>query len=336
LQAGISRWRDDVVMSHHYPGPALAFPNGDARLNVTDLYVFPKADDTSKSILILNVHPSVGLNPKGPTTMEPFSTDALYEVMIDTDGDVIADIAYSFRFSNPTTGAQTATARRIEGQSVERTGDEGVVILEGALVSMGSEALISHAGDYRFFAGWRSDPFFFDTMGALNNLTFTGHDFFIDKNVCSVVLEVPNSQLGSERVNLWARTLDGSSGTWVQADRAAHASQEPFLAGDAQCAYLSAQPVDDAQFIAVFAHSLEHTGGYMPQEATRAAATLLPDVQPYQPGFPASYPTNGRALTDDAASHFLAVMSNGKVTGDGLGPHSDLLPQFPYLGAPHA
>jgi hypothetical protein len=26
-------------MSHHYSGPDFAFPNGDARLNSTDLYV---------------------------------------------------------------------------------------------------------------------------------------------------------------------------------------------------------------------------------------------------------------------------------------------------------
>lgn len=38
-------------MSHHYSGPDFAFPHADARLNFTDLFVFPKADDGSKSIL---------------------------------------------------------------------------------------------------------------------------------------------------------------------------------------------------------------------------------------------------------------------------------------------
>ena len=27
-------------MSHHYSGPALGFPHGDARLDLTDLYAF--------------------------------------------------------------------------------------------------------------------------------------------------------------------------------------------------------------------------------------------------------------------------------------------------------
>jgi hypothetical protein len=45
--------------------------------------------------------------------------------------------------------------------------------------------------------------------------------------------------------------------------------------------------------------------------------------------------SNGRTLTDDAADAFLAVLTNGKVTGDKVGPHIDLLAEFPYLGPPH-
>jgi hypothetical protein len=39
----------------------------------------------------MNVHPSVGENPRGPTTAEPFAPKALYELKIDTDGDAVAD-----------------------------------------------------------------------------------------------------------------------------------------------------------------------------------------------------------------------------------------------------
>jgi len=60
-------------MSHHYSGPDFGFPHGDARLDFTDLYAFPKPGDTGKSILIMNVHPSAGENPPGPTTTEPFA-----------------------------------------------------------------------------------------------------------------------------------------------------------------------------------------------------------------------------------------------------------------------
>jgi hypothetical protein len=194
---------------------------------------------------------------------------------------------------------------------------------------------VTETGGCRFFAGWRSDPFFFDTLGALNNLQFTGDDYFADKDVCSIVLEVSNSALGSKGVGLWARTLDGASGSLVQADRGARPSQTPFLTGEAKDAYLAAEPADDARFVAVFAHSLEHAGGYSLPEAERVARTLLPDLVRYDPARPASFPDNGRKLTDDVSDYFLGILTNGKVTEDKVGPHSDLAAEFPYLGPPH-
>ncbi len=322
-------------MSHHYSGPDFGFPRGDARLDLTDLYAFPKPGDASKSVLVMNVHPSAVVNPPGLTTTEPFAPEALYELKIDTNGDAVADIAYRVRFAISEDGSQTATLCRADGAQAAGTDDGGRLIVKSAPVSMGEDARVTEAGEYRFFAGWRSDPFFFDTQGALNNLQFTGNDFFADKNVCSIVLEVPNSELGRKPVNLWARTLVEGVGGWVQADRGALPAQAVFLVGTEREAYLAGQPADDARFVASFAHALEHTGGYAPEEARRAARTLLPDVLSYDPTRPASFPGNGRTLTDDAADAFLAVFTNGKVTQDKVGPHGDLLSAFPYLGPPH-
>jgi hypothetical protein len=322
-------------MSHHYSGPDFGFPHGDARLDFTDLYAFPKPGDASKSILIMNAHPALGVNPQGPTSEVAFSPEAIYELKIDTNGDNVADIAYRVRFRSAKDGTQTATLRRVEGAQAAGTGDDGQIIVEGAPVSTGKETRVAEAGDHRFFAGWRSDPFFFDVNGALNNLQFTGDDFFGDADVCSIVLEVPNSTLGTKKLGLWARTLDGASGKWVQADRGARPNQTPFLAGEQNAAYLAAEPADDARFVPVFAHALEHTGGYTPEEATRVAGTLLPDVLPYDPTRPAAFPNNGRALADDVVNFFLPLLTNGKVTDDKVGPHKDLLAEFPYVGPPH-
>jgi hypothetical protein len=322
-------------MSHHYSGANFGFPNGDARLDFTDLYAFPKPGDSSKSILIMNVHPSGSAVPPGPTTDEPFATEALYELKIDTNNDVVADIAYRVRFTSTEDGGQTATVRRAEGTQAARTGEDGEVIIDRAPVSIGREARVTDAGDYRFFAGWRSDPFFFDVGGALNNLQFTGDDFFKDKDVCSIALEVPNSQLGGSRVSLWCRTLDGNSGKLVQADRGARPQQTPFLSGEQNAAYLAAEPVDDAQFIAHFAHSLEHTGGYSREDAERAAMILLPDVMHYDPRQAARFPNNGRALIDDVVAVFMPILTNGKIKNDKTKAHGDLLTVFPFVGSPH-
>jgi hypothetical protein len=322
-------------MSHHYSGPDLGFPGGDARLDFTDLYAFPKPGDPSKSILVMNVHPSVGLKPPGPTTPEPFAPEALYELKIDTDGDAIANIAFQVRFASSPGRGQTATLRRLEGAQAAATGEGGQVIVEGAPVSTAREAQVTHADDYRFFAGWRSDPFFFDTRGAINNFQFTGEDFFAERDVCSIVLEAPNSALASKEVGLWVRTLINTGGSWVQADRGARPSQTPFLTGEQNAAYRTAEPANDAQFIPVFAHALEHTGGYTPDEARRVAGTMLPDLMRYNSARPASFPSSGRALTDDVSDAFISVVTNGKVNGDKVGPHGDLLAEFPCLGPPH-
>jgi hypothetical protein len=111
--------------------------------------------------------------------------------------------------------------------------------------------------------------------------------------------------------------------------------QAGFLAGEEREAYLSGEPANDDRFIDVFAHELEHSGGYTPEEAKGIARKLLPDILSYSPGHPASYPRNGRTLIDDVVDPFLSLLTNGKVTEDKVGPHSDLLDEFPYLGPPH-
>jgi hypothetical protein len=134
-------------MSHHYSAPNIGFPRGDARLDLTDLYAFPKPGDPSKSILIMNFHPSVGLNPPGPTTSEPFAPEARYELKIDTDGDAVANLSYEVRFASVDGGKQTATLRLVEGAQAAETGAGGKVIVEGAPVSTGNEAHVTQVGD---------------------------------------------------------------------------------------------------------------------------------------------------------------------------------------------
>jgi hypothetical protein len=322
-------------MSHHYSGPALGFPHGDARLDLTDLYAFGKPGDGARSILVMNVHPSVSMEPRGPTRPDPFAAEAIYELKIDTDGDSVADIAYRVKFTPFEAGAQTARLSCARGAAAAGVGDTGEVLIEAAPVSLGQEAQVTEAGGIRFFAGWRSDPFFFDVLGVLAGFKFDHRDFFADKDVCSIVLDIPNTALAPGKVGIWARTLDGTGGQWVQADRGARPGQTPFLTGESLGAYNAAEPADDAQFVPVLAHSLEHTGGYAAADAARVAATLLPDILPFDCTRPAAYPDNGRALTDDVQDHFLAILTNGKVTSDGVGPHSDLRADFPYLGPPH-
>jgi hypothetical protein len=324
-------------MSHHYSGPDFGFPHGDARVDLSDLFAFPHPGDAGKTTLIMNAHPSVGVNPPGPTTTQAFNPEAIYELKIDTNGDQVADVAYRVRFTTGPDGGQTATVRRAEGPDAAGMGETGALVVEGAPVSEGEDAQVTTAGAVRFFAGWRSDPFFFDVGGALNEFKFTGEDFFADKDICSIALEVPNSDLGAGPVALWHRTLVRDGGGWAQADRGARGSQSVFFCpGEEKAAYLGGEPAGDARFVDSFAHVLEHSGGYAPEEAQRVAHIMLPDVLRYDPARPVVYPDNGRLPTDDVSDYFLGLFTNGQVTGDKVGPHGDLIAEFPYLGPPHA
>jgi Domain of unknown function (DUF4331) len=324
-------------MSHHYSGPDFTHPHDDARLDFCDLYAFPKPEDSNRSILIMDVHPSVSVNPEGPTSAEPFAPEAIYELKVDTDRDAVADIAYRVLFSPSENGAQSATVRRVEGSDAAGMGEGGQTIIEDAPVSRGSDAQVTEAGDYRFFAGWRSEPFFYDALGLFNDFQFTGDDFFADKDICSIVLELPNSELGATEVGLWQRSLvPADGGGWVQVDRQAHAQQVTVLTpNEGKVEYLAGEPADDARFVDSIAHVLEQAGGYSAEEARRLAEPMLPDILPYDPTRPVGYPDNGRLLTDDVGDYVLAILTNGRVTEDGVGPHEDLLSEFPYLGPPH-
>jgi hypothetical protein len=324
-------------MSHHYSGPDFTCPHDDPQVDFCDLFAFPKPGDSSRSVLVMDVHPSVSVNPEGPTTAEPFAQEAIYELNIDTNRDAVADISYRVQFSSTGNGAQTATVHRAQGSDAADTGEGGNAIIENARVSTGREARVTDAGDYRFFAGWRSDPFFYDAGGALNGFQFTGDDFFGDKDVCSIVLELPNSELGADQVGLWQQTVvRGNGGGWVQVDRGARAQQVTFLLpNEVKSEYLAGRPADDARWVDSIAHVLEHAGGYSPEEARRVAEPMLPDILPYDPQQPVHYPDNGRLFTDDVGDYVVDILTNGRVKEDNVGPHDDFLTEFPYLGPPH-
>ncbi|MGQ0796477.1 MAG: DUF4331 family protein [Methanobacteriota archaeon] len=199
-------------MADHLDAPGLMPPGGDASIDVTDIYAFQKPGDASKSIVIANVNPL--------TLASAFNPNALYEIKVDTNGDAIADVAFRIKFSPKVDSSQGATVRRATGPTAVGRDNLGDVLFSGAPVSFAATPSVTTSGDYKFFAGIRSDPFFFDLLGFLNKFMFTGSDFFVDKNVYGIALEVPNSALGSSpNVGLWGRVLRPGDGAMVQVAR---------------------------------------------------------------------------------------------------------------------
>ena len=327
-------------MADHLDAPGLMSPNGDPKADITDIYIFQKPTDPTKSIVILNV------NPLAPTLADEFQHGAAYDMLIDTDGDARADIGYRVSFSEKVNGMQFASVeltRRLPGIGEDHDHEEGVRIIEHAPVSFGSDAIITEGEDegegFRFFAGIRSDPFFFDLLGFLNGLKFTGNDFFVDKNVFGIVLEVPNRRgLGKNpKLGYWARTMTPlANGDLRQDDQMGRpAINTVFNHGSAKNLFNATPPADQrAIFGASFAATLVSLGGYTASQATAITHILLPDILTYDYSSSAGF-LNGRKLTDDVIDIELTLVTNGGITTDMVGPHTDYLSTFPYLGKPH-
>jgi hypothetical protein len=335
-------------MADHLDAPGLTSPAMDARVDITDLYSFQKPGDASKTILILDV------NPLAPTHANEFRSDALYEILVDTNADARPDLAFRYRFTSKVEGHQFARVTRADlgavnledGHVHEET--ETVTLIEHAPVSFGVNARVTHGqAGTRFFAGFRSDPFFFDLLGFLNSLKFTGSDFFADKNVFGIALEVPNGLLGDNpKLGVWSRTLVPMT---LQPDHLAQVDQmgrpainTVFNHGPDKSTFNVTQPADQrgaatsssGTFLQLFTTELESLGGYNATDAEAIAKILLPDILTFDYSSSAGF-LNGRKLADDVIDISLSLVTNGKISTDGVGPHSDYLSEFPYLGNPH-
>jgi hypothetical protein len=333
-------------MSNHFTGLSLGPPLGDQRLDLCDLYAFQSPTDPARTVLILNANPNAdALHP-----------DAIYRLAVDNDGDLLNDLAFSYVFSVPQNGRQTAdvfVARGDQARSPEAVGDK---LFSDVEASFGPTPNIVTSGPFEFFAGARSDAFFFDYDGIKNlfdtsggrNFTaphlggkspWTGRDSNTEANVFSMVIELPTSELGADPdVRIWGRCSVRRDGELIHVDRAGHPSVSSFFNTDeTKEEYNASEPPNDrARWLDQFVHLMGHTGNYTREEAIAAidAEGTLPDMLTFNPSEPARYP-NGRVFTDDVINYRLSFLSKGDIPPSGLAPHSDTLNEFPFLGTPH-
>jgi hypothetical protein len=333
-------------VSNHFTGLSLGPPLGDQRLDLCDLYAFQSPADPIRTVLILNANP----------TADALHPDAIYRLAIDNDGDLLNDIAFSFMFSEPQNGSQTVDVFMATGEDARSPEAVGQKIFSDVDVSFGPEPNITSSGEITFFAGARSDAFFFDFDGIKNlfdtsgkrNFTephlggpspWTGVDSNTEANVFSMVLELPTGQLGGHHgIKIWGRCSLRRNGELLHVDRAGHPSVSSFFnTDDTKEEYNASEPVNDrGRWLDQFVHLMGHTGNYTREEAIAAIDEegTLPDMLSFNPLEPGEYP-NGRVFTDDVINYRLAFLSKGDIPPTGLSPHTDTLHTFPYLGTPH-
>jgi hypothetical protein len=315
-------------MSNHFSAANLKFPEDDARLDLTDLFVFAAPDNPDRTVLIIDANPFM--------TGSEFHPDAVYRIHVDNDADVQADVAFSFVFSEPVDGTQTATAYYATGEQARQPERAGEVLIESTPVGFDAMAQPVTAGRCRLFFGVRSDPFFADAEGFFHGFEWTGEDTFAGKNVLSIALEVPNDLLGTGPViGVWATVSVRRDGMLVQVERDGHPSMNLIVIADEHKNDFNARhPADDVKHYLTPLTGLLQEHGYAPDAARAAALTLLPDVLSYDRSRPSTYP-NGRVLTDDVFAARTAYLTNGKFRSSGVTPHADLQAEFPFLGVPN-
>ena len=315
-------------MSNHFSAAMLKFPGDDARLDLTDLFLFASPQTAGKTVLILDVNPFM--------TGADFHPDGVYRINIDNDGDTQADVAFTFVFTESNGGGQAGTVYYATGSQARQPEPVGEVLIEGMPVGFDATAEIVQAGECRLFIGVRSDPFFADGEGAFHDFQFTGDDTFAGKNILSMALEVPNEMLGSgPEIGVWCTSSVRRDGELVQDDRYGNPSFNPFFVDELKNQFNAGHPADDvATFLEPWSKLLE-SRGYPSGVARETALTALPDVMHYNRTRPAHYP-NGRVPTDDVYDIRMAFLTYGRVTSDGAEPHDDYLQEFPFLGVPNA
>ena len=346
----------------HLDAPGLMSPSGRSQADINDLYAFA-GSNAANTVLALTTNPGVG-----PISPSSYGSDVLYEIKIYQNGDAVEDLAYKVMFSGVRgDGTQHVIVKRAVGSMARGHNAGGMPVAIG-----GTGKTLSVAGGGSFFAGVRSDPFFFDLDAFLGTIGFVANgrsfndgnenDFFEELNTLGMVLEVPDSALGTN-IGVFATTsIRDSNGNWVQADRMGRPAintvfNTTALGGhtaDKNLFNTTLPPTDPANFtgnvvgVLQALSSMDTEGAYTTDQKNFLASILLPDLLRYDTSTPAAGPLNGRGLRDDVIDVELNIVTGGypftaphrndvgKIPGDGVDAHTDYLSVFPYLGMPHS
>lgn len=215
-----------LISADHIDSPSVANTSSD----ISDFYAF-EGDNPDNTVFIVTLQGP--LNAGAVTENAQFDEEVLVEFNIDNTGDFVEDLVIQairrdsiMYFFGPV------------GVSAEEAGLESQIYVEDFAgeveISKIDENIISEANGIRFFAGPRRDPFYFDRTryeqivsqevlpeGFLPSGEAT--DFYADKNVLSIAIEVPNSILGPAPAHIGGSVgingLPNAYNVWVTTKR---------------------------------------------------------------------------------------------------------------------
>ena len=213
-----------LMSADHLDAPNISGTSAD----LADLYAF-EGDNANSTVFVATLQGP--LTPGAVTENARFDEDVMIEFNIDNTGDFVEDLVIqaikrgdTMYFFGPAEPVQSGLSSEVltfaERNQVQ--------------ISTTEETFVETNGNMKFFAGPRRDAFFFDfnrfnevASGSAAPEGFlppeSASDFFQDLNVLAVVVEVPNSMLGTPPAHVGGQVgipdLPPAYNVWVSAKR---------------------------------------------------------------------------------------------------------------------
>jgi len=352
----------------HFDAPgSFKSPSNRNDADIADVYAFPSPEFADRSVLAFTTHPALGVVTTDPT----YATDVLYNIHV---GAITFTVQFYSMISPGVQpyAVYRADGARLTRVGQGRT-NTPASLAEGGRAFAGkvSDPFFFDLTAFNNTVQARLDQHILPLnlhgeTGRQACASATGIDTFANFNSNAIVLELPNSTLGGGG-GVWASTVKSSSITasGTQIDRMGRPAINTVFNGfkklldegndqDKNLFNAIPNPADDpttptagggtfhdnvvlvlSRFDGV-ANSLAGIPPRSPATLNAIAGIILPDVLPFDPANKVTNGvTNGRSLADDVIDNELPLVTNGLVTTDCVGPHTDYRSTFPFLGAPH-
>ena len=208
-------------MSHHFD---TAIAREDPRLNLLDFYLFRGQPGTT--VMAMTVNPNAGT--KAP---DAFHEEGLYAFRFDVNDDAHEEVTFKIRFGEVGHAeGEGPKGRRVQTLEVRRAaGRDAAQGMEGEVIASGTTGRIV-AGDAgaRIFAGLAPDLFAANLTGNVAyraalaagkfapELFHCGANYFQNRNVTAIVMEVPAQWIGDPAATVRA---------WVTVSLCGHAPE---------------------------------------------------------------------------------------------------------------